>query len=149
MLTRNTDQKIWCVYIHVYQIIKNWGHGPYNSCPTDNRRYFLGLSAWQNQTKVHMFYLVREVGIFGHVLAEKKVILKWLMNSNMVKPEKFGHLHLVYLFTIRLRHSQCSQYSDLVLTVFLSNIWCQNLIIYRCLQYLWHAYSVNKSLKGL
>ena len=24
------------------------------------------------------------------------------MNSNMVKPEKFGHLHLVYHFTIPL-----------------------------------------------
>ena len=25
------------------------------------------------------------------------------MNSNMVKPEKFGHLHVVYHFTIPLR----------------------------------------------
>ena len=25
------------------------------------------------------------------------------MNSNIVKPEKFGHLHLVYHFTIPLR----------------------------------------------
>ena len=25
-----------------------------------------------------------------------------LMNSNMVKPEKFGHLHLVYHFTVPL-----------------------------------------------
>ena len=49
-----------------------------------------------------MFYLVREVGKFGHVLAEKKVTLWWLMNSSMVKPEKFGHLHLVYHFTIPL-----------------------------------------------
>ena len=24
------------------------------------------------------------------------------MNSNMVKPEKFGHLHLVYYFTVPL-----------------------------------------------
>ena len=24
------------------------------------------------------------------------------MNSNMVKPENFGHLHLVYLFTVAL-----------------------------------------------
>ena len=49
-----------------------------------------------------MFYLAREVGKSGHVLAEKKVTLKWLMNSNMVKPEKFGHLHLVYHFTVPL-----------------------------------------------
>ena len=47
----------------------------------------------QNWKKAHMFYLAREVGKFGHVLAEKKVTLSWLMNSNMAKPEKFGHLH--------------------------------------------------------
>ena len=42
-------------------------------------------------------------GKFGHFLAEKKVTLQWLMNSNMVKPEKFGHLHLVYHFTVPLK----------------------------------------------
>ena len=31
MLTRITDWKILCVHIHVYQITKNWGPGPYNS----------------------------------------------------------------------------------------------------------------------
>ena len=39
---------------------------------------------------------------FGDVLAEKKVTLSWLMNSNMVKPKKFDHLHLVYHFTAPL-----------------------------------------------
>ena len=43
-----------------------------------------------------MFYLAREVGKFGHVLAEKKVTLWWLIDSNMVKPKKVGHLHLAY-----------------------------------------------------
>ena len=27
------------------------------------------------------------------------------MNSDMVKPERFGHLHLVYHFTVPLRHA--------------------------------------------
>ena len=49
-----------------------------------------------------MFYLAREVGKIGNVLAEKKGTLSWLMNSNMVKPEKFAHLHLVYHFTVPL-----------------------------------------------
>ena len=40
---------------------------------------------------------------FGDVLAKKKVTLSWLMNSNMVKPEEFDHLHLVYHFTVPLR----------------------------------------------
>ena len=87
MLTKITDWEIPCVYIHVYQITKDWGHGPYN------KRYFPGLSLTRNRREVHMFYLAREVEKFGHVLAEKRVTLQWLMNSNMVKPEKFGHLH--------------------------------------------------------
>ena len=38
----------------------------------------------------------------GDVLAEKKVTLSWLTNSDMVKPEKLDHLHLVYYFTVPL-----------------------------------------------
>ena len=73
MLTKIADWKIPCVYIHVYQITKNWGPGPYNSlCHADNRRYFSGLSLTQNWREAHMFNLAREVGKFGHVLAEKK-----------------------------------------------------------------------------
>ena len=63
ILTRITDWKIQCVYIHVYQIIRNWGPGPYNSlCHTDNRKYFLCLSLMRNWREVDMFYLSREVG---------------------------------------------------------------------------------------
>ena len=77
MLTRITDQKIPSVYIHVYQVAKNWGPGPYNSVlHADNRRYFSGLSLTQSRREVHMFYLAREVGKFGHVPAEKKVTLQ-------------------------------------------------------------------------
>ena len=44
-MTRITDWEIQCVYIHVYEIIKNWGPGPYNSlCHADNRKYFGSLS---------------------------------------------------------------------------------------------------------
>ena len=39
---------------------------------------------------------------FGDALAGKKVALLWLVNSNMVKPEKFDHLHLVYHFIVLL-----------------------------------------------
>ena len=41
---------------------------------------------------------------FGDVHAEKKVTFSWLMNSNMVKLEKFDHLHLVYHFTVPLNY---------------------------------------------
>ena len=76
MLTRITDRKIPCVYIRAYEKIKNWGPGPYNSLRhADNRKYFSGLSLTRNPREVHMFNLAREVGKFGHVLAEKKVTL--------------------------------------------------------------------------
>ena len=38
--------------------------------------------------------------IFGDALAKKKVTLNWLVNSNMVKPEKLDYLYLVYRFTV-------------------------------------------------
>ena len=76
MLTRITDRKIPCVYIHVYRTTKNWGPGPNNSLHyTDYRRYFLGLSLTRNRREAHMFYLAKEMGKFGHALAEKKVTL--------------------------------------------------------------------------
>ena len=55
MLTRITDRKIPCVYIHVYRITKNWGPGPYNSLRhADNRRYFSGLSLTRNRREAHV-----------------------------------------------------------------------------------------------
>ena len=76
MLTRITDRKIPCVYIHVYRITKDCGPGPYNSLGhADNRRYFLGLSVTRNRREAHMFYLAREAGKFGHVVAAKRVTL--------------------------------------------------------------------------
>ena len=56
----------------------------------------------QNWGEAHIFYLAREVGKFEDFLAEKKVTLSWLMNSDMVKPEKSDHLHLFYHFTVPL-----------------------------------------------
>ena len=61
--TRITDQKIPCVYIHAYQIIKNRGPGPYNSLHhADNRKYFSGLILSRIQSEAHIFYLASEVG---------------------------------------------------------------------------------------
>ena len=55
ILTRITDRKIQYVYIHVYQILKNWGPGPYNSLRhADNRKYFSGLSLTQKRREVQM-----------------------------------------------------------------------------------------------
>ena len=50
-----------------------------------------------------MIHLAGEVEKFGDVLAEKRVTLLWFMNLNMVKPETFDHLHLVYHFEAPLK----------------------------------------------
>ena len=36
------------------------------------------------------------------------------MNSDMVKPEKFGHLHLVYHFTVPLKRSEVVSFADII-----------------------------------
>ena len=55
MLTRVIDWKIPCIYFHIYQIIKNWVPGLYNSlCRADNRRYFLGLSNVKLKGSAHV-----------------------------------------------------------------------------------------------
>ena len=43
---------------------------------------------------------------FGDALAEKKVTLSWLMNSNMVKPEKLS-LSLFSAFKIQMIFLLC------------------------------------------
>ena len=54
MLARITDRKIPYVYIHVYQIIKNWGPGLYNFLhPNDNTKMFFQISLMRNWTEVH------------------------------------------------------------------------------------------------
>ena len=55
MLTKITDRKTPCVCIDVYQIIKNWGHGPYNSLRrADSRKYFSGLSNAKSKGSAHV-----------------------------------------------------------------------------------------------
>ena len=55
MLTRITDRKTPCVCIHIYQIIKYWGLGPYNSLRhADSRKYFSGLSNAKSKGSAHV-----------------------------------------------------------------------------------------------
>ena len=63
ILTRITNRKIACVYIHAYQIMKNRGPGRYNSQRhPDNTKKCSDLSLTRNRREAHMFYLAREVG---------------------------------------------------------------------------------------
>ena len=101
ILTRITEWKIPCVYIHVYQIIKNQGPGPYNSLRhADNRKYFSGRSLTQNRSEAHMIYMAGEVGKIRRCSCWEKCNFVMI---NEFKPEKFDHLHLVYHFTVLLK----------------------------------------------
>ena len=103
ILTRITDRKIPFVYIHVFQIVKNRGPGPYNlQRHAGNRKYFSGLSLMEVEGKRTCFTWRRKWEKFGDVPAEEKVTLSRLMNSNMVKREKRHYLHLFYHFTVPL-----------------------------------------------
>ena len=80
MLTRITGQKIPCVKIHVYQIIKNRRPGPYNPLRhADNRKYF-SLSDAKSRGSTHVLLADRSGKNLGDVLAERKVTLFRLMN---------------------------------------------------------------------
>ena len=57
----------------------------------------------RNRGEAHMFTWRGKWEKFGDVPAERKVTLSRLINSNMVKTEKFDNLHLVYHFTVPLR----------------------------------------------
>ena len=84
-----------CIY-NVYQITKNWGPGLYNPLRhAGDRRYFSSLSLMRNQREAHMFYLAREVGKFGHVLAEKKATL-------MINEFKYGQTWKIWQFPLSL-----------------------------------------------
>ena len=54
-MTRFTDQKVQCVYIHVCQIIRNQGPGPFNLLRhAESRKYFSSLSLMQNQREAQV-----------------------------------------------------------------------------------------------
>ena len=92
-MTRITDLKIRCVYIHVYQIIKS--QGPLVHIVlyvTLIKKYFLRLPFTQNWREAHIFHLAREK---GKIWWEKG-------NFIMINEIKYGqnwiiwHLQLVY-----------------------------------------------------
>ena len=74
-------------------------------CHADNRKHLLGLSlslsnAKSKGSKRTCFTCRGKWGKSGNVLAKKKVTLSWLINSNVIKPEEFDHLHLFCHFTV-------------------------------------------------
>ena len=77
------------------------------------KTYFSDLSLTWNWREAHMFHLAREVEKIWWCSCWEKVTLSWLVNSNMIKPEKFDHFHLVYHFTIPLSHSRYSHGGEL------------------------------------
>ena len=64
------------MHIHLYEIIKNRGPGPYNSLRhADNGKCFSGLSVTQNPKKNARFTWRGKWEKLGVVLADKKVTI--------------------------------------------------------------------------
>ena len=100
MLTRITNEKILCEYIHVHQIKKNWGPGPCNSlCHADNREHFLGLSLMRNRREMHVLLGEGSGKIWKCSCSEKGY---FIIVNEFKYGLKFGHRNLVYLFKITL-----------------------------------------------
>ena len=103
MLTRITDRKIPCVYIHVYRITKNWGPGPYNSLRhADNKIFFGSLSNAKSKGSAHVLLGEGSGKIWTCSCWEKSNFIM-INEFKYGQTWKFGHLHLVYHFTIPLR----------------------------------------------
>ena len=91
------------VYIHVYQMIKNWKPGPINCLRhADNRKHFSGLSLTRNRREAHM---ARAMGKIWRCSCWEKgnFISICEFKYSMVRLKKFDHLHLVYHFTVPLK----------------------------------------------
>ena len=131
--------------------LKNWVPGPYNYLRhADNTKYFTGLSLTRNRREAHMFYWREKREKFGDVFAERKITLSWSVDSNMVKPEQYDHLHLVYHFPVPLKVSTVLEIYILPKHKYLMNPsisnewiflfgkeWCFILKISRCLCFSW------------
>ena len=68
--------------------------------------------------------------------------LSWLMNSNMIKPEKFHHLHLVYDFTVPLTFSRNNFFFNWKLNIpsFIFLIWTEQF-------WIWFSQKFTKSVE--
>ena len=88
-------------------MIKNWEPYRYNPLRhTINKKIFSGLEHEIKRKRIYFNWQGKSEKF--DVLAERKVILSWLVNPNMVKPEKFDHLHLVNHFTVPLSNLKVS-----------------------------------------
>ena len=113
-MTRITDRKISCVYIHVYHIIKIWGTGPYNSLYYDDKRkHFSGFFLTWNRREAHMLYLAREVGKIWRCSCWAK--------SNFIMINEFNYGQTLKMWICSLSLSIYSTFKDSKMEVFLEN----------------------------
>ena len=104
-----------CVYIHVYQIIKNRRPGPCNSLRhAEIRKYFSALSLTQNRREAHMIYMAREVWkIWRRSCWEKGTLV-------MIYELKYGQTWKIWPFPLSL-----SLYSTFKNKFFLMPLSCE------------------------
>ena len=85
------------MYIHVYQVIKNRGPGPYNSLRhPDNRKYFSVLSLSREIEGKRTFYLAKEVGKIWRCSCWEKG------NFIMINQFKYGQTWTIWHFPLSL-----------------------------------------------
>ena len=106
------------MYIHVYQIIKNRGPGPYNSlCHTDNIKYFSGLSLMRNRGKAHMLFLAREV--------EKLWRCSYWEKGNFIMINEFKYVQVWTIWPSPLSLSLYSTFKSSNFWVKIHSSYCQ------------------------
>ena len=85
-------------------MIKIWRPAPYNYLRhADNRKYISGLSDVKSMGSIHVLQ-AREVEKIWRCSCREKGNFIVINEFNMVKPEKFDHLYLVFHFTVPLTY---------------------------------------------
>lgn len=92
------------MHVHVYQIIKNFRSGPYDSlCHTANRKkFFWSLSKMKMKESVHVAIGEGNRKNLGMFLLRKKSLYLDLCIQIWSNLKKIDYLHLIYHFTVRL-----------------------------------------------
>ena len=90
MLTRITEQKVPCVYIHVHRITKHLGPGPYNSlCHADDITYLVrGSYTPAPFSRSTPFVEIQDVPTFHRSIRKKKYCITYVTNLHIISTLK-------------------------------------------------------------
>ena len=86
--------------------------------------------AGDDRMEARTIHMAKEVVEIGRCSSWEKGNFYLFMNSNMVEPEKFNHLHLVYHFTIPLKPER---YVSLKIAFISEKPWCSFFFLIFCM----------------